>query len=86
MNSTVRYGAHRDQVAEVTAPVRQTGRAPLVLLLHGDQAVPVAMSRRCQLASGAQLLELPGADHFDLIDHRSAAWASVVGVLRRLLE
>lgn len=62
-------------------------RAPVVLI-HGDhdQAVPVGMSRCYQLASGAQLLELPSADHFDLIDHRSAAWASVVGVLRRLLE
>lgn len=47
-----------DVLPEVTAPI---------LLIHrtGDQAVPIACSRRvAQLVPTARLIELPGADHF----------------------
>ena len=58
-----------------------------VLLVHGtdDVDVPVSQSRAFVTAAGAQagggpveLVELPGADHFDVIDPAHAAWAAVV--------
>ncbi len=53
------------------------------LLVHGseDDRVPVDYSRAFASASGAELLELPGAGHFDVIDPRSAAWAAVASRL-----
>ena len=61
-------------------------------LIHGssDDVVPPAFSRDYvalkQRRSGkekedAHLLELPGADHFDLIDPRSNAWNSVEQII-----
>jgi acetyl esterase/lipase len=51
-----------------------------VTLVHGtaDDRVPVAMSR---LTSRGQLIEIPGAGHFDLIDPASAAWPQVLAAL-----
>jgi acetyl esterase/lipase len=49
-------------------------------LVHGtaDSVVPFDMSKRFAKAStNATLLPIPGAGHFDLIDPRSAAWATV---------
>jgi dipeptidyl aminopeptidase/acylaminoacyl peptidase len=55
-----------------------------VLLVHGDAdaRVPVQQSRRYAQAAQAagdrcELLELPGVDHFALIDPRTPAWASI---------
>ncbi len=63
-----------------------------VLLVHGDadDRVPVEQSRRYERAARAagdtcELLELPGVDHFALIDPRSQAWANVVTRLKPLL-
>jgi pimeloyl-ACP methyl ester carboxylesterase len=51
-----------------------------VLLVHGteDDRVPVDYSRAFAAASGAELLELPGVGHFEVIDPRSPGWAEVV--------
>jgi acetyl esterase/lipase len=59
-----------------------------VVVMHGcaDGRVPVAMSRRYAAATGARLVELPGADHFALIDPASAVWPLVVAALRSLVR
>jgi pimeloyl-ACP methyl ester carboxylesterase len=56
------------------------------VVVHGgaDGRVPVEMSRRYAAATGARLVELPGADHFALIDPSSAVWPLVVDALRSL--
>ena len=58
-------------------------RLPLavpVLLAHGveDDRVPFDYSRAFAQAAAAELLELPGAGHFELIDPRTPEWAKVV--------
>jgi acetyl esterase/lipase len=67
-----------------------TERIPTVpqLLVHGgdDDIVPPSQSRAyAELARGAgvavELLELDGADHFDVVDVRHEAWQVVVEVL-----
>jgi acetyl esterase/lipase len=57
-----------------------------VVLVHGDDddRVPVEMSRRYAAVTGARLVELPGADHFALIDPESAAWPAVLEALAGL--
>jgi acetyl esterase/lipase len=51
-----------------------------VILVHGtaDDRVPVEMSRAFP---AGRLVEIPGADHFDLIDPDSHAWGVVVEAL-----
>ncbi|MER7842526.1 alpha/beta fold hydrolase [Kitasatospora sp. NPDC096077] len=59
------------------------------LIVHGsaDPHVPPELSRRYADAAGpeALLLELPGADHFDVIDPATPAWARTARELARLL-
>src|SRR4029077_9613216 len=57
------------------------GKANLVLI-HGtkDDIVPVSFSRnyvQTKSSGNVNLIEIAGADHFDLIDPRSAAWKQV---------
>jgi acetyl esterase/lipase len=54
-----------------------------VVVLHGDldDRVPVEMSRRYAAVTGARLVQLPGTDHFALIDPESAAWPAVLEAL-----
>ena len=57
-------------------------RLPLavpVLLAHGteDDRVPFDYSSAFASASGAELLTLPGAGHFELIDPRTPEWAQI---------
>lgn len=66
-------------------------RAPL-LLVHGDadQEVPVATARRfaaraADAGAPCELLELPGVDHFAVIDPASPAWAATLAAVDRLL-
>jgi pimeloyl-ACP methyl ester carboxylesterase len=56
----------------------------LQVLVHGtaDEIVPISLSRMYLEARGSdplppRLIELPGADHFDVIDPRSACWNRV---------
>ncbi|MGC5378386.1 alpha/beta hydrolase family protein [Micromonospora sp. DT68] len=61
------------------------------VVIHGsaDLQVPVAMSRDFVTAadtagSDISLIELPGSEHFGLIDPESAAWPRVLDALRSL--
>ena len=59
-----------------------------VLLVHGDadDIVPAAQSRAyAALDPDAELIELEGADHFDVIDGAHTAWRVVVDRLRVVL-
>jgi acetyl esterase/lipase len=59
-----------------------------VTLVHGtrDEQVPVALSRRYAAKAGgrARLVELPGVEHFGLIDPESSAWPAVLDALGAL--
>ena len=48
------------------------------VLIHGtaDDTVPIALSR--DYAAPARLIEIPGADHFAVIDPKHAAWHTVL--------
>lgn len=74
-------------------PLRLLPTGTPSLLVHGDadSRVPIEQSRvyaRAARAAGdrCELLELPGLDHFALIDPRSHAWATVAGHLATLLS
>ncbi|MEV0650672.1 prolyl oligopeptidase family serine peptidase [Phytomonospora sp. NPDC050363] len=56
--------------------------APAVLV-HGDadEQVPLGQSYQFTARTGAKLVELPGADHYDLIDPESAVWPAVLAEL-----
>lgn len=79
-----------DRYAETDPARLAAGQTPTVVA-HGvlDEQVPVSMSRayvsRARL-SGAdvRLIELPGVDHFALIDPQTSAWATVAEALRSL--
>lgn len=64
-------------------PMRLLPLAVPALLVHGseDDRVPVDYSRAFAAASGAELLELPGVGHFDVIDPRDRPWADVAARL-----
>jgi acetyl esterase/lipase len=63
------------------------------IVMHGanDDTVPPDFSRRYAEAKKSRgedvtLVEIPKADHFDVIDPRSAAWPQVAESVQRLLE
>lgn len=66
-------------------PMRLPCPAPAVLI-HGDadQEVPLTQSKAYAQVTGAKLVELPGADHYDVIDPESAVWPTVVGEIEGL--
>lgn len=83
-----------------TVPERYAVASPAALLpldvpqvmIHGsvDDRVPLQVSQAYTAAAQAagdqaQLIELPGVDHFALIDPTSAAWATTVDALKKLL-
>jgi acetyl esterase/lipase len=80
-------GGAPDQVPDRYALGCPTSRLPLgvpQLLYHGtaDDSVPLDISRRYRAAAAGagdacELVELPGVDHFALIDPASAAWAAI---------
>ncbi|MEV6138093.1 alpha/beta hydrolase [Nocardia sp. NPDC051990] len=59
-----------------------------IVVVHGDrdQRLPIEMAREYSAKSGAELVELPGIGHFELIDPDSTAWPFVVQALRRLTK
>jgi acetyl esterase/lipase len=78
-------GGGPDEVPERYAAVDPMLRPPRVpvMILHGteDDRVPIALSRGYADATGAHLTELPGVEHFGLIDPESQAWPTVLSTL-----
>lgn len=50
-----------------------------ISVVHGDRdtRVPIEMSRRYRDHTACRLVELPGADHFDIIDPQSPRWPTI---------
>ena len=61
-------------------PMRRLPLRVPVLLAHGteDDRVPCDYSRAFARAAGAELLELQGAGHFEVIDPRTREWARIL--------
>lgn len=85
-------GGGPDERPEVYRQANPAALAPLgvpQLVVHGtaDTDVPRQLSERYAAAAGpeATLLDLPGVDHFQIIDPDTAAWARVAQELARLL-
>ena len=87
-NAVVQFlGAEPDEDPERYAEASPIRRLPLnvpVLLIHGDadDRVPVSQSQDYLAAAQAagdqcRLSELPGGDHFELVDPAGRAWAIV---------
>lgn len=66
-------------------PARRLPIGAELTLVHGtaDDVVPIEQSRAFAAASGAELIELPGVDHFDVIDPRSSAWRRIEECMQR---
>ncbi|TDE14151.1 alpha/beta hydrolase [Jiangella asiatica] len=71
-------------------PLRLTPAAVPTVLVHGtdDEQVPPELSRRYAAAAGphASLVELPGVEHFALIDPESPAWPSVLDAVTQVVR
>ena len=72
-------------------PVKHISALPRVLI-HGtdDDVIPISNSRCYAEARGqdhgpVRLVEVSGADHFDLIDRSSRAWTIVLANVKQLL-
>ncbi|TDD67997.1 alpha/beta hydrolase [Jiangella aurantiaca] len=74
----------------VADPMRLVPPGVPVVLLHGtaDRQVPPEFSRRYAAATGpsATVRELPGVEHFGLIDPESSAWPAVLDAVAGLLR
>jgi acetyl esterase/lipase len=62
------------------------------LIVHGtaDEVVPISMSERyhreaVRVGQDSTLMQLDGADHFDLIDPDSAVWPEIAAGIRGML-
>jgi len=88
-------GGSPDEVSERYEAASPAALLPLGIpqvLIHGteDDSVPLQVSQVYAAAAGVAgdkvtLIELQGADHFVLIDIKSAAWARTVEELQKLL-
>jgi pimeloyl-ACP methyl ester carboxylesterase len=60
-------------------PARRLPLATPVTLVHGDcdDRVPIAHAHAFAATAKAKLLELEGADHFDIIDPRARWWRAI---------
>jgi dipeptidyl aminopeptidase/acylaminoacyl peptidase len=84
--------AERPEAYALADPMARIPAGARVLLVHGDadDRVPVEHSRRYARAAAAagvgdcELMELPGVDHFALIDPRGDPWAGVAARLETL--
>ncbi len=82
----------RSEAYAIADPTRLLPTGVKVLLVHGDadDRVPVQQSRGYAQAARAvgdrcELLELPGVDHFAVIDPRTQVWAGIAEHLDALL-
>jgi acetyl esterase/lipase len=88
-NDAVRefLGADPGDVPEAD-PAQQLPLGVPQLLVHGtaDDRVPIEHARSYAKLAGdeCRVLELDGADHFDVIDPRSAAWQAIPPAMRGL--
>lgn len=88
-------GGKPNEVAEhyqEADPMRLAVGKARQVLIHGtkDDVIPPAFSRKYveekrKKGESVKLIEIVGADHFDLIDPRSAAWKRVEGAVEDLL-
>jgi acetyl esterase/lipase len=88
-------GGTPEELPERYAAASPAALLPLgvpVLLVHGadDDIVPPSQSHAFAHAARAagddvEVVDLPGADHFDVVETGDAAWAAVVDRLPRLL-
>jgi acetyl esterase/lipase len=83
-------GAVRAFDPELHADADPTQRLPIdaeLVLIHGtdDDIVPVEQSRQFAARSGAELIELPGTGHFEVIDPRSAAFQVIAERMRHFM-
>jgi acetyl esterase/lipase len=79
-------GGTPDEVPDRYAFAAVSVRVPQAVV-HGvlDDTVPVDMSRAYCEATGARLIELPGADHYSVIDPASPEWPAVREAVWQLL-
>jgi acetyl esterase/lipase len=83
-------GAGPDEAPARYAHADPLQRLPIdarLALVHGhrDEIVPIRQSRVFAAASRCELVELPGAGHFELIDPRAPAWDAVAVAVRRVV-
>jgi acetyl esterase/lipase len=76
--------AERPGLYAIADPMQRLPTGAEVMLAHGDadDRVPVRLSRDYAVAARAvgdscELVELPGVDHFAVIDPRSDAWSEI---------
>jgi dipeptidyl aminopeptidase/acylaminoacyl peptidase len=86
-------GGGPDDVPERYALASPVERLPIgvrVVCVHGtaDVNVPIRQSERFVAAAGAdaELVTLPGADHFAVIDPETPAWKACRDGLERILD
>jgi acetyl esterase/lipase len=79
-------------VYEAACPSRHALKTPAILV-HGalDETVPVSLSRRFLERQAAdrenlRLVEIADAEHMDLIDPESAAWATVLECVLHMIQ
>jgi hypothetical protein len=79
-------------VYEAACPSRHALKTPAILV-HGalDETVPVSLSRRFLERQAAdrenlRLVEIAGAEHMDLVDPESAAWATVLDCVLHMIQ
>lgn len=82
-------GAAREFAGDRLDEADPMQRLPLdvpVLLVHGDRddAVPIEQSRTFARAAGAELIELDGVGHFDVIDPANESWQRVIEWIENL--
>lgn len=79
-------------VYEAACPSRHALKTPAVVL-HGalDETVPLSLSRcflerRASDRENVRLVEIAGAQHMDLVDPESAAWATVLECVLHMIQ
>ncbi|WP_232662964.1 alpha/beta hydrolase family protein [Pseudonocardia sp. TRM90224] len=72
---------------EIASPVARVPIGVPVICVHGtaDVNVPIRQSERFVAATGDELVTLPGADHFAVIDPAAEGWRACRAAVERLL-